>query len=334
VINILKQEGASSSPRITLLFTSAGRRVALIRAFHRAIDQLGIPGRIVCVDASNLSAAARIADEYFVVPRCSDPDYISVIARICQNVHASLLFPLIDTELSILSGSAEKIEETGCVPVVSTPSTISIARDKRLTAEFFKSIKIATPEVLSVDDVRANPDVFPIFLKPIDGSASIGSRILLTLEDLEYWLPRTPGAMILQHIRGQEFTVDVYAGLSGSPRCAVPRLRMEVRAGEVSKGLTVVNRQIMEDALRIVRNLPGPRGVITLQCILPESGPPCFFEINARFGGGVPLSIESGADFPLWLLTEFLGGEPEIGDPGFQPDMLMLRYDDGIFIQR
>ena len=33
-----------------------------------------------------------------------------------------------------------------------------------------------------------------------------------------------------------------------------------------------------------------------------ENGEVTFIEINPRFGGGIPLSIEAGANFPLWTI--------------------------------
>jgi carbamoyl-phosphate synthase large subunit len=320
--------------KVTVLFTSVGRRVALVRSFFQAMKELHVEGRVVCVEASELSAASQIADSHYLVPRCNDPNYINVLLDICRRERVSLVFPLIDTELWILAQNSDHFRSIGCTPVISELETISIARDKRSTAQFLQSIGIATPAILNIDEVRSKPGIFPVFMKPINGSASIGSRIIQTLDDLNYWFPRTPDALLLQYVSGMEFTVDVYAGLDGIPRCAVPRLRLETRAGEVSKGMTVAQPRIMEEALRIVGCLHGPRGVITLQCIMPDSGIPQFFEINARFGGGVPLSIEAGANFPLWLLSEYLGRIPNIGCPSFRPQMLMLRYDDAIFIDK
>jgi carbamoyl-phosphate synthase large subunit len=330
-MNDPEPDSISRHPKVTIMFTSAGRRVALVRAFLRAMEELNIDGRIVCVDASELSAASQVADSRYIVPRCNAPGYIDALLDICRKEHVSLLFPLIDTELWVLAQNADRFRSAGCTPVISGPETISISRDKRRTAQFLRSIGTATPAILDADEVRRRPGALPVFMKPIDGSASIGSRVIQTLDDLNYWLPRTPGALLLQYVPGREFTVDVYAGLDGIPRCAVPRLRLETRAGEVSKGITASEPTIMEEALRVVGRLHEPRGVLTLQCILPDSGTPQFFEINARFGGGVPLSIEAGANFPLWLLSEYLGEPPKIGCPGFRSQVLMLRYDDAIF---
>ncbi|MFT5430230.1 MAG: carbamoyl-phosphate synthase large subunit, partial [Myxococcota bacterium] len=55
--------------------------------------------------------------------------------------------------------------------------------------------------------------------------------------------------------------------------------------------------------------------------------------LNARFGGGAPLSIAAGADFPRWLLEELEGTRPTIVAPGFNAGILMLRFDDAVFVE-
>ena len=74
----------------------------------------------------------------------------------------------------------------------------------------------------------------------------------------------------------------------------VPRLRIETRAGEVSKGLT--SKGIVYDYLKDkLINLKGARGVITLQIFVNKKNK-IFraIEINPRFGGGYPLSYAAG----------------------------------------
>jgi carbamoyl-phosphate synthase large subunit len=50
-------------------------------------------------------------------------------------------------------------------------------------------------------------------------------------------------------------------------------------------------------------------------------------EINPRFGGGAPLSMRAGANFPKWILQELIGQDPRIRPTGFKDDLVMLRYD-------
>ena len=74
---------------------------------------------------------------------------------------------------------------------------------------------------------------------------------------------------------------------------------------------------------------------------LEQAGAPVFvedpdrltvIEINARYGGGFPLSLEAGADFPRWMLEE-LRGLPSTASPdGWRAGLVMLRYDAAVFV--
>ena len=160
---------------------------------------------------------------------------------------------------------------------------------------------------------------------------SVGSRRIEDSASLYYFWPRTENPMLMECVEGIEYTVDVYVGLEGKVHCAVPRRRIEVRSGEISKGLTEAVPEIINAATMAAEALPGPRGVLTFQCMHTESGDAIFFELNARFGGGAPLSIHAGANFPRWLIEETLGKAPSVGNPAFRENTLMLRYDDAVY---
>src|SRR5207249_141203 len=93
----------------------------------------------------------------------------------------------------------------------------------------------------------------------------------------------------------------------GSVACVVPRRRLETRAGEISKGYTVRDAEIEAWGRRVCGRLPDAAGPITLQCFRRRDGHLAFIEINPRFGGGFPLSLHAGADYPRWLLEWALG---------------------------
>ena len=60
---------------------------------------------------------------------------------------------------------------------------------------------------------------------------------------------------------------------------------------------------------------------------------PYFTEINARFGGGVPLGIAAGADSPLWLLSRLAGIPIEIPSIGsYKIGYYLTRFDDSFFL--
>src|SRR5208337_2093698 len=125
---------------------------------------------------------------------------------------------------------------------------------------------------------------------------------------------------------------DILADFAGRVRCVVPRLRMETRTGEISKGMTVKNRALIDAGKRVVEALPGAMGCITVQCFLTPQGEIQFIEINPRFGGGFPLSAQAGADFPRWIIELMLGRNPQIALDGWTDGLLMLRYDEAVFV--
>ena len=89
---------------------------------------------------------------------------------------------------------------------------------------------------------------------------------------------------------------------------------------------------MMQKTSEVIKALGAGPGVITVQLILTRKGKIEFIEINPRFGGGVPLAIKAGADFPKWILQQLIGKKPRIKFDGFKDGLTMLRYDDEIWL--
>ena len=119
----------------------------------------------------------------------------------------------------------------------------------------------------------------------------------------------------------------------GKLRCAVPHQRLETRDGEVSKGITRRHQGLLTLAQKMGEALSGARAALCFQAVIDEDGAPYIFEINARFGGGYPLTHKAGAHFSRWLLEERLGKAPSYTD-AWEDDLLMLRYDAAVFVSK
>src|SRR5947209_14391453 len=92
---------------VNILISSAGRRVGLMNCFRESLAELDLPGRIIAVDATPYASVAQLADSFYVVPRCGDPDFIPELAKICEYEEIKLLIPTIDTELPIFAQQRE-----------------------------------------------------------------------------------------------------------------------------------------------------------------------------------------------------------------------------------
>lgn len=310
----------------TLLLTSAGRRVGLLRSLQQAAGTLlGPSTRVIAADLRpELSAACALADAAFALPRVGDPGYADALLKLCRDEDVSLVIPTIDPELPVLARERQRFGASGIELLVSDAPLVTACRDKRLTATLFAGIGLPSPSLLDPAAL-----CFPCFLKPVDGSCSQGVRAIESADHLTPAELRDPRNIFQELIPRcwQEYTVDAWFGRDGRLLAMVPRERLEVRGGEISKGIT--RRDGVIPLLRpCLERLKGARGCLTVQ-VFATAGRDRLLgvEINPRFGGGYPLSHAAGAAFPEMLIREWLLGETLVWRDDWRADLLMLRYD-------
>jgi carbamoyl-phosphate synthase large subunit len=322
---------------VTVLLSSAGRRVELLRAFRGALRDLGVDGRVLAVDVSDRSSAFQDADAGFLVPRCTDPAFVPAMLELCREQAVDLVLPTIDTELPTYALSRDDFAAVGTTVAVSSPEVVRIAADKQATHAWLVAQGFPTVRQSTVEAVRRAPAdwPFPVVVKPRRGSAGIGVLVARDRTDLD-WAARDGEVVVQSLARGAEHTVDALVDRAGRCVCVVPRRRLEVRSGEVSKGVTVRSAPVESLVTRLVEALPGAYGVVTVQLFVdgPADDPASMevIELNARFGGGYPLAHAAGADYPRWLLEEVLGLPSTATADGWQDGLTMLRYDAAVFV--
>ncbi len=325
---------AKREPRksLRLLFTCVGRRIELIDAFRRAARGLGIRLEIHGADLNWLAPAMHMVDRAHVVPRIGSRGHLAALLKLAADQRIDALIPLIDSDLLSLAAAAPRFEAIGTRVLISTEPVVRACRDKLLTYETLKAAGIDTPATWSWEDaLRRKRHRFPYYMKPREGSASLGNFRINDGDELRVLGRRVPRPIVQEFVEGVEHTLDVYAGLDGRARCVVPRRRLEVRSGEVSKSLIVKDPAIIAVGYRVAEALGGFRGVVTIQCIVTPDRRVRVIEINPRFGGGVPLAIQAGADFPRWLMAELLGRKLRYKPMAYRDGVTMLRYDQSVF---
>jgi carbamoyl-phosphate synthase large subunit len=313
-----------------ILILSAGRRVELVQAFSAELKTRHAGGLVFAADMNPaFSAACHVADGYFFVPRVTSADYTDKLIDLCLAHEIGLVVPTIDTELLPLSLEIERFAEKGIHLILSSAEIVELCRDKRKTSVLFESIGLPYPEIYARDAIR-----FPCFAKPFNGSCSIGADVIESPDQLTKKVLNDE-SLIFQELIDRsfiEYTVDAYYNRSGQLCCLVPRERLEVRAGEVSKGVTR-KQQVYDFLLPRLSLLKGARGCITLQIFAkPEREQYYALEINPRFGGGYPLSYSARANYPGLLIDEYLYGKDILFFDDWEENLMMLRYDAKVLV--
>ncbi len=304
---------------MNILITSIGRRVQLIEHLKNTFTVIG-------VDASEHNAAQQFVDRFYLVPRCDEDNYIERLLDICGGNDVQLIIPLYEREFDKLCSFRDRFYDIGTRILLSDTEVIKICNDKYSTQKFFKDEQIMSPKLTTHA---------PAVIKPVDGMGSQGIYIVDTDEELNAAKVLSKGEVIVQEkITGVEYTIDVLCDFDGGIASVVPRIREEVRSGEVAKSRTEHNESIINATKNLIVKLNKYGkvvGPITVQCFLTDNNEVIFIEINPRFGGGVPLTFEAGVNYGK-IIEGFVEGKTANDFISTFKDISMMRYDMAVYI--
>ena len=313
-----------------ILITSAGRRVSLIKSFKKTIKALNLKSKVFITDLNpKISPTSYFADDSFEIGFFKDPDYMSDLLEICLNNNISIILPTLDTELILLAKAKLFFKSHGINIIISSTKIIDIFQDKISTNIFFNNLDIKTPLIYNHNNIK-----FPVFLKPLIGSNSKGIYKAETISEIKPSDLVSKKMMILEFIdsnKYDEYTIDIYYDKNSFLKCAVPRIRLKVVGGESNQGITKKN-QVLDFVLDKFKFLEGAIGCLTLQVFSNKEIPFDIIgiEVNPRFGGGYPFSLNAGANFPEFIIREYILNQKIDYFDSWTDNCLNIRYENEI----
>lgn len=306
--------------------SSGGRRGALVELFRSAGASRS--DQVVVTDMSQLSAAGHLADAFELVPPVNAPDFLSESLRIALLHGCTTVIPTIDPEIMEFASSREGFRQRGVDVWVSSPEVADLGWDKWAMYKWLRSASFPTMDTVEVRSFGGEGHFQNLMAKPRSGSASKGVLMPADISDLDFHM-LSDDYIVQRFAPGIEVTVDVAVSAKGQVLATIPRRRLEVRAGEVSKGVTIKVPAIEELVRDLVQQLPGAYGILNVQVIYdPETDSSMILEINPRFGGGYPLSHEAGGDLIGAMLRSQEGEQVHLQ---WKPGVVMLRYDTAAY---
>ncbi len=313
---------------LNVLITAGSRRVPLVRAFQRAVAQHR-GGNVIVTDVNPLSPAVHAANRAYRVPLASAPDYLDAVLDIALGERVSLVVPTIDDELVLFGRAAARFREHGIRVAVSPPQTSELCEDKYATCRYLLDRGIPAAASWLPGDVPADV-AFPLFIKPRRGRGSVGAYPVRHQRDLDFFVDYVPDPVVQSYLTGDEFTIDMLCDFSGQPLSIVPRRRDVIRAGVSDRGRTVIDPALI-DVGRICAQTLQFAGAVNIQCRVVD-GVPVIFEINPRFSGGIPLTIQAGADLPRMLVDLVAGKRVPQSIGRFRDNLWMASYETSVFV--
>lgn len=311
---------------MNILILSVGTRNKIVQFFKKAIDENGV---VVATDMSELAPAVYEADKFYKVPRMTDDGYIDVIFNICKKERIDGVLTLIDPELSLLAEHKEEFAALGVTVIGSSYELCERALDKMdmydwLTVHGYNCAKSYINKEKFYADVEAGNITYPVFVKPVRGSASIAISKVYDKETVDLLFAHNENLMIQEFLDGQEIGADVYIDmLSGETVSIFTKKKIIMRAGETDKAVSFKDEKLFA-LIEKFANESGWLGQIDID-IFDVNGEYYISEVNPRFGGGYPHAYECGCNHMklIWNNLNGLTNEKNIG-----------AYDNGIYMMK
>ncbi len=314
---------------MNILILSAGTRNKVVEYFK---NEMGDKGRIIATDCSELAPALYEADEYVIVPRIDEEGYLEIILNICREKKIDGVFSLIDPELSLLAANKNKFLEIGTTPIISSEDAVETCFDKfkmyqLLIDSGYKTAKSYVDKEAFYQDVTAGKISYPVFVKPVKGSASININKVYSPKEIEVLFCLYDDLMIQEFMDGTEYGADVYIDmLTGKVTSIFTKEKIKMRAGETDKSVSVKDetlfRMIQEFAEKV-----GFRGIIDMD-IFKIDGEYYISEVNPRFGGGYPHAHACGVNVPKQIIENLAGKENPCTIGAYKEGIHMMKYNE------
>ncbi len=314
---------------MNILILSVGTRNKIVQYFKKELKGKGI---VIATDCSKLAPAIYEADKYYIVPRIDDKDYLNTILDICIKEKINGLISLIDPELSLISKNVEKFKEIGVKPILSDYDKVDICFNKYKMYQFLVENNINTARSYAhkeefYKDLENKLIEFPVFVKPIEGSASININKINNKEELEMLWNKESGLLIQQFMNGEELGADVYIDMISNEIVSIfTKKKIKMRAGETDKSVSIKDEELflfIKDFVEMAKF----KGIIDID-IFKIDGKYYISEVNPRFGGGYPHAYESKVNIPRMIINNLEGktNNEQIGN--YDENVYMMKYNE------
>ena len=134
-----------------------------------------------------------LLDEYYICPRCTDPEYFTWIEKLVEDKHIDYAFVQPESEIVEWGAYYEKNGRFPCPVFMGSKLLSESLRDKSIMADLLegtafipKTIKV-TQENPRFDDVE-NEIGFPCWIRATEGTGGLGSLRLDDISSYRSWL--------------------------------------------------------------------------------------------------------------------------------------------------
>lgn len=336
--------------KITVIITGAGAPgiQGTIYSLRNNYDQREI--HIIGTDTNEFVVGRYLCDEFEVIsPAKESLKYLDDLLKLCIRKKATVILPQNTAELSILSENIGLFQEHGVKIAISSSDAIDLANNKfnlfdiaqKMNIPVAESYLISTFQELKEKAILLGWPNETFVVKPPVSNGSRGVRIItekvdrkkaffeekpsslyISLDELYSILgDQFPQLIVMEHLPGSEYTVDVFK--HERHLAAIPRKRLAIRSGITFAASLEKNTLLIDTSEQLAKAI-GLSFCFGFQYKESKNGVPLLLESNPRIQGTMVMSTLANANI-IYSSVKALMDE-DIPDFHINWETKMLRY--------
>jgi len=314
---------------MNILILSAGTRNKIVQYFKKELNGKGI---VVATDCSEIAPAIYESDKFYKVPKITEEGYIDKILDICKKEKIKGVISLIDPELSLIAKHKKDFENVGTLVIGSDYDKCERTLNKYemykwLSSHGYRCAKSYIDKEEFYNDLSKGIVSYPVFVKPVCGSASISISKVYDKETIELLFKHDDNLMIQEFLDGQEIGADCYIDMiSGETVSIFTKKKLVMRAGETDKSVSFKDEKLFALIKKFNMDF-GFKGQIDID-IFDVNGEYYISEVNPRFGGGYPHAYECGVNHMRLIVNNLKNIQNECSIGNYDEGIYMMKYDE------
>lgn len=300
-----------------------------IRSLRMAPERFHLIG----ADCNRYQLVTTETDERHLIPRASDPDYITVLRNLIEETSAELLFAQPDVEVAAIS---ERREELPVRMFLPDAETVRVCHDKYESYKRWEAAGLPTPEtrlIATQTDLReAIADFGNLWLRACSGAAGNGSLRTGDFQQACIWIGKHEGWGKFTAARYLSPTSVTWQSIWRDGELVVAQGRQRLQwefadrapsgiTGITGAGVTISDPLVDEISQRAVFAIdPRPHGIFAVDMTLDAEGVPNPTEINiGRFFTTSLFFTTAGLNMPYIYTRLALGETAPVPEPRVNP---------------
>ncbi len=302
--------------RQRVLVTALGTMncTTIVRELRKMPDNFYIIG--ADINPANRIYTSMEVDEYYQFPKATDnrEDYFNFVLSFCIEHKVDIYYCVVDEEVETMALHREQLAAKGVTLCVANTDAIVICHNKDKFAQWSEAIipEYCIRRYASFNSVTDKD--FPLFVKPIEGRASIGCKRIDNQMELSQYKDEWNNYVVQEFTEGKIVAVDVVRCKTTGLTQICQRLELLRNGNGCGIAVQIINNEDVKSVCLKIAETLDLNGVINVEFFVTERGLKVI-EVNPRIPAGVAYSCMAGlniVEMALRIASGIAISEPSV----------------------